>query len=66
MIGDDVQDDINGSLALGFKAILVKTGKYCSNDEEKVNNHRENFKLKSSVTEALEGILQNDGKTFFE
>lgn len=35
MIGDDAKDDIAGAKAAGFKALLVKTGKYTDGDEDK-------------------------------
>ena len=65
MIGDDVRDDIVGSLSLGIKAILVKTGKYRPGDEETVKENRDRFLTRDSVTEALNDILENDGRTFF-
>lgn len=36
MIGDDVEADVNGALAAGLQAILVKTGKYRSGDEARI------------------------------
>lgn len=30
MIGDDVRDDVLGAINAGMRAILVRTGKYCS------------------------------------
>ncbi|KAK0410341.1 hypothetical protein QR680_005075 [Steinernema hermaphroditum] len=33
MIGDDVRDDVCGAINAGFKAILVRTGKYRPDDE---------------------------------
>ena len=35
VIGDDWQTDILGANALGCRAVLVKSGKYCHNDEQK-------------------------------
>ncbi|XP_046643119.1 haloacid dehalogenase-like hydrolase domain-containing protein 2 [Daphnia pulicaria] len=35
MIGDDVRDDVEGALLAGFKAILVRTGKYRPGDENR-------------------------------
>lgn len=35
MIGDDVRDDIEGALLAGFKAILVRTGKFRPGDENR-------------------------------
>ena len=37
MIGDDVRDDVGGAIAAGMKGILVKTGKYLTGDEDKIN-----------------------------
>jgi len=37
MIGDDYRDDIDGALNNGMKGILVKTGKYLDNDENKIS-----------------------------
>ena len=36
MIGDDVRDDVCGSLEAGFNALLVKTGKYRQGDEQQI------------------------------
>ena len=38
MIGDDPNDDVNGSMACGLHGILVKTGKYTAGDESKCPN----------------------------
>lgn len=37
MIGDDVEADVNGALAVGLQAILVRTGKYRAGDELRMN-----------------------------
>uniref|UniRef100_F6YYU4 Haloacid dehalogenase-like hydrolase domain-containing protein 2 n=1 Tax=Ciona intestinalis TaxID=7719 RepID=F6YYU4_CIOIN len=37
MIGDDVRDDVGGAIESGMSGLLVKTGKYRSGDEEKIN-----------------------------
>lgn len=37
MIGDDVRDDIGGAQKVGLRGILVKTGKYMSGDEFKID-----------------------------
>lgn len=37
MVGDDVDADVNGALAAGLQAILVKTGKYRNGDEERMS-----------------------------
>lgn len=36
MIGDDVESDVNGALAVGLHAILVRTGKYRAEDERRI------------------------------
>ena len=36
MIGDDVESDVNGAIAAGLRAILVKTGKYRAGDESRM------------------------------
>jgi HAD superfamily hydrolase (TIGR01458 family) len=36
MIGDDVESDVAGAMALGLAGILVRTGKYVLGDEKKV------------------------------
>ena len=38
MIGDDVEADINGASAAGLQAILVKTGKYREQDDQKIQD----------------------------
>lgn len=37
MVGDDVLGDVEGALQAGLQARLVRTGKYQSDDEEKLN-----------------------------
>ena len=36
MVGDDVEADVNGALALGLDGLLVRTGKYRPQDEERL------------------------------
>jgi HAD superfamily hydrolase (TIGR01458 family) len=36
MVGDDVESDVNGALAAGLRAVLVRTGKYRPGDEARV------------------------------
>ncbi len=36
MIGDDVDSDVNGAIAAGLRAILVRTGKYRPGDESRL------------------------------
>lgn len=36
MIGDDVENDVNGALAAGLQALLVRSGKYRPGDENRI------------------------------
>ncbi|KAH9494901.1 Haloacid dehalogenase-like hydrolase domain-containing protein 2 [Bulinus truncatus] len=58
MIGDDVKDDIEGAQSIGMLGILVKTGKYRDNDENKINPSPfhvvDNF---SEAVNVIEGLL---------
>lgn len=36
MVGDDVEADVNGALALGIRGMLVRTGKYRESDEARL------------------------------
>ena len=56
MIGDDVFGDVQGALDAGLQACLVRTGKYQSGDEDKVQGE---FKVLDSVVEAVEYGLDN-------
>ena len=38
MVGDDVEADINGATAAGLQAILVKTGKYRADDDQRIRD----------------------------
>ncbi len=38
MVGDDVEADVNGALAVGMQAILVRTGKYRDGDEQRISS----------------------------
>ncbi|CAG2120083.1 unnamed protein product, partial [Medioppia subpectinata] len=58
MIGDDVCDDIGGAQSLGMAGILVKTGKYRSGDENKINP-LPHYVL-PSFSEAIDLIIQNN------
>ncbi|CAI2354599.1 unnamed protein product [Caenorhabditis sp. 36 PRJEB53466] len=53
MIGDDVNDDVLGAVEAGMRGILVKTGKYRSGDEDKVQNVADSF------VQAVEMIIAN-------
>uniref|UniRef100_A0A7E4W3J9 Haloacid dehalogenase-like hydrolase domain-containing protein 2 n=1 Tax=Panagrellus redivivus TaxID=6233 RepID=A0A7E4W3J9_PANRE len=63
MIGDDVNDDVLGSNAIGYKSILVKTGKYRNGDEENITSLPTAFVF-PSVVEAISEILKNGGVVF--
>ncbi|UXI19306.1 hypothetical protein NH340_JMT05249 [Sarcoptes scabiei] len=55
MIGDDINDDIAGAMAIGMQAVLVKTGKYREGDEEKIDPPP--TMIFSTFAEAIETIL---------
>jgi HAD superfamily hydrolase (TIGR01458 family) len=54
MVGDDVFGDVEGALAAGIPACLVRTGKYRAGDEEQVEG---DFQVVDSVVEAMELAL---------
>ena len=64
MIGDDVWADCQGALNAGIgRVILVQTGKYRMNDEEKWRNessmgNRQEFLVRPSIVEAIDYILE--------
>lgn len=55
MIGDDVQDDVDGAQQVGIRGILVQTGKYLDGDEEKIENPP--WAVVPSFVEAVDTIL---------
>lgn len=55
MIGDDVEADVNGALALGISGLLVRTGKYRPEDELRLG---EGGVVIADVGEAVDRILQ--------
>ena len=57
MIGDDIRDDIGGALKAGLSAILVRTGKYKTGDEGKIEA-QPTF-IASNIVEAIEYILED-------
>ncbi|EFO18667.1 HAD-superfamily subfamily IIA hydrolase [Loa loa] len=57
MIGDDVRDDILGAINAGMRAILVKTGKYCKDDELEIPEASRN--CVESFVEAVDLIEKN-------
>ncbi|XP_046746324.1 haloacid dehalogenase-like hydrolase domain-containing protein 2 [Diprion similis] len=56
MIGDDVRDDVAGAQAVGIRGILVQTGKYREEDENKISPAP--YKVCSSFVEAVEAVIQ--------
>ncbi len=54
MIGDDVSADVNGALQAGLQAILVQTGKYLPDDDERIVDP--GAKVCRDVLEAIESI----------
>ncbi len=58
MVGDDVYGDVEGALAAGLEACLVRTGKYRPGDEERVQG---GFPVVDSVQDAVEIALSRSG-----
>ena len=56
MVGDDVRDDVQGALKAGLSAILVKTGKY-KTDDEKTIDQQCTF-VARDVVQAVDYILE--------
>lgn len=54
MIGDDVEADVNGALALGLRATLVRTGKFRPGDEGRIGG---GGGCAADVGEAVAGVL---------
>ena len=54
MIGDDVEADVNGALAVGLQAVLVRTGKYRAGDELLMNEGGESA---ADVRDAVAKVL---------
>ncbi|XP_036612216.1 haloacid dehalogenase-like hydrolase domain-containing protein 2 [Trichosurus vulpecula] len=57
MIGDDCRDDVGGAQSIGMLGILVKTGKYRTADEEKINPAP--YLTCESFPHAVDHILQH-------
>lgn len=57
MIGDDAEADVEGALEAGLQACLVRTGKYCDGDENKIRLSRAS--IADSVVEAVSALLEN-------
>lgn len=57
MIGDDAVTDVNGALAAGLQAILVRTGKYRASDEKRLSNSK--AIIQNDIVEAVKWVLQN-------
>ena len=56
MVGDDVEADVNGASAAGLQAILVKTGKYQSNDDRCI--HNPGVRIAEHIGQAVEWIAK--------
>lgn len=56
MIGDDVKDDVLGAMKTGLSAILVRTGKYKTGDEDKIE--RQPTFIANDIVEAVSYILE--------
>jgi ribonucleotide monophosphatase NagD (HAD superfamily) len=54
MIGDDVEADVNGALAVGLQTVLVRTRKYRAGDELLMNEGGESA---ADVRDAVAIIL---------
>lgn len=57
MIGDDVEADVNGAIDAGLKAILVKTGKYRTGDENRINT--ETCLCVQDFNHAIDWVIEN-------
>ena len=56
MVGDDVEADVNGASAAGLQAILVKTGKYRSGDDQRVRDP--DARVAEHIAQAVEWITR--------
>ena len=54
MVGDDVESDVNGALEAGLQALLVRTGKYRSGDEDAVRRGGETV---ADIAAAVDWVL---------
>ena len=54
MIGDDVEADVNGATAARLQAILVQTGKYRENDDQRITDP--STKIAKDIGEAVSWI----------
>jgi len=55
VIGDDIEADVNGALALGFAAMLVRTGKFRPDDSARLARGGE---IVADVSEAVDRIVR--------
>ena len=53
----DVRDDVEGAIKAGFKAILVRTGKYLPGDEDKIKIPP--TRVCNDFSEAVDYIVNN-------
>jgi len=58
MVGDDVESDVLGAANAGLYGMLVRTGKYCKGDENKLVEHT---LCVNDISEAVEEILKMCG-----
>jgi HAD superfamily hydrolase (TIGR01458 family) len=58
MVGDDVEADIGASMALGLSGILVRTGKYQTGDEMKIEPQP--TAIVADLSEAVSWVLAQD------
>ncbi len=56
MVGDDVESDVNGALEAGLQALLVRTGKYRSGDQNAVHRGGETV---DDIGAAVDWILDH-------
>lgn len=59
MVGDDVEADIAGALAAGIAGVLVRTGKYCAGDEDRIDPPP--GAVVADLAEAADWILTRSG-----
>ena len=58
MVGDDVESDVLGAAHAGLYGMLVRTGKYCEGDENRLVGHTQ---CVNDIAEAVEEILKMSG-----
>jgi ribonucleotide monophosphatase NagD (HAD superfamily) len=58
MVGDDVEADVGAGMALGLSGILVRTGKYQTGDEMKIEPQP--TAIVADLSEAVSWVLAQD------